>query len=220
MTASSNALRKPRAFTPKRGRPSPDQVIAIEKSILTVAQELFLSDGYATTTMEAVASAAGVSKGTLYNRYPDKPTLFNAIVSDRLAAWKQIEHTRKPDRDHSLAEELQYSGAGFLESMRIAEIAAFDHLLAAESRRFPELARVFYEQGYQTAVTLLASNITRIAAASGWPVGDALSIADAFYAGLIGWIRAKRVHGEPTSEECGAYVSKLVAIFIGGRASW
>jgi AcrR family transcriptional regulator len=48
--------------------------------ILEVATELFLAEGYGTTTIEAVAARAGISKRTFYHRFDDKAALFAAVV--------------------------------------------------------------------------------------------------------------------------------------------
>jgi TetR/AcrR family transcriptional regulator, mexJK operon transcriptional repressor len=39
--------------------------------------------------MEAIAVAAGVSKGTLYDRYPTKEALLQAVIADRVATWSE-----------------------------------------------------------------------------------------------------------------------------------
>ena len=49
-------------------------------AILDGAMRVFLEQGYAGTTMDKVASAAGVSKPTVYNHFQDKEALFNALM--------------------------------------------------------------------------------------------------------------------------------------------
>lgn len=49
-------------------------------SIISAAQNQFLSLGYSKTTMDGIARAANVSKQTLYNRYPDKQSLFFDVL--------------------------------------------------------------------------------------------------------------------------------------------
>ena len=57
--------------------------------VLKVAAELFLRDGYAATTVAAVAAAAGVSVETIYKTFRGKPGLIRAIQRQ---AWPE------PDR--------------------------------------------------------------------------------------------------------------------------
>ena len=44
---------------------------------------LFLRDGYARTSVDAIAAEAGVSKRTIYNHYGDKESLFLSVVSGK-----------------------------------------------------------------------------------------------------------------------------------------
>ena len=47
---------------------------------LRVATQLFLEQGYGSTSIESVAARAGVSKRTFYDRFDDKEALFTAVV--------------------------------------------------------------------------------------------------------------------------------------------
>jgi AcrR family transcriptional regulator len=48
--------------------------------ICAAAEDLFLRDGYARTTMRAVATAAGVAEATVYLSHPGKPALLDAVI--------------------------------------------------------------------------------------------------------------------------------------------
>ena len=67
--------------TPRRGgRPSRAAAALLGEHILDVASELFLDQGYGATSIEAVAQYARISKRTFYHRFPDKASLFGAVV--------------------------------------------------------------------------------------------------------------------------------------------
>ncbi len=51
------------------------------------AAEVFLRDGYAAAHMDEVARGAGMSKRTLYQHYPSKAALFEAVMDDGLAPF-------------------------------------------------------------------------------------------------------------------------------------
>jgi AcrR family transcriptional regulator len=61
------------------------QAGATRRAILDAAVELFVAQGYATTTVAAVARAAGVSIQTVYNGFATKPTLLKAAYDVTLA---------------------------------------------------------------------------------------------------------------------------------------
>lgn len=48
--------------------------------MLLAARQLFLRDGYERTSVDAITTAAGVSKPTLYDHFGDKEQLFSAVV--------------------------------------------------------------------------------------------------------------------------------------------
>jgi len=64
----------------RSGRPSKADALRLREHILSAATELFLAEGYGTTSMEAVAARARISKRTLYDRFEDKAALFAATV--------------------------------------------------------------------------------------------------------------------------------------------
>ncbi len=216
--AASEGTGAPASFKPKRGRPSASQVVAIDGAILAAARAMFLDIGYANTSMEAVATTVGVSKGTLYARYPGKPDLFRAIVTERISAWS-IEIPPPPiDEGLTLSEELIRSGNSFLSSLLVPEVAAFDHLINSEAGRFPELSQEFYDQGYVPFINGLSQ---RIVIASGkQPVKDARSIAIGFISALLGWFRMERLLNEPSEARIARFVSRQVEVIVGGRAAW
>ena len=212
---------EPAPFVARRGRPTADQVAAIERRILSVAQATFLEHGFAHSSMDAIAAAAGVSKGTLYARYAGKADLFHAVAVEQIAAWRH--HAPPPVRAEAgitESERLYRYGIAFLARMRIPEIAAFHHLIVAEAYRFPELARQFHDEGYRHAIDLFADELKTAAEGARWPIGDPRGVVNAFVAALLGWIGIQTLHGPVTDAACEAYVARLVAVFVGGRSGW
>lgn len=65
-------------------------VDAKTEKILEAAEGLFLLNGMRGTTMEAIAREAGVAKPTLYGRFPDKESVFRAVVEARFAKLRAV----------------------------------------------------------------------------------------------------------------------------------
>lgn len=61
-----------------------EQVQQTRQRIIDAAQALFLANGYAAATLQAVAAVAGVAVETVYSRFGNKPNLLSAILEDRL----------------------------------------------------------------------------------------------------------------------------------------
>jgi AcrR family transcriptional regulator len=91
---------------------------ATRGQLIEVATRLFAEHGYEGTSIEAVLSAAGVSRGALYHHFAGKEALFEAVVS---AVSEQVTV--------ELAETVQ-GCADPLDAMRTAALAWID--LAAD----------------------------------------------------------------------------------------
>lgn len=63
--------------------PRPDP----EERILAAAIDLFAAEGYASVAVPEVAARAGVGLGTLYQRFPSKEALGNAVFRRCKRAW-------------------------------------------------------------------------------------------------------------------------------------
>ena len=66
-------------------------------NVLDVARRLMVRDGYAATTVAAIASAAGVSVETIYKRFGSKPGLVRAIHQAGLAGAGPVPAPERSD---------------------------------------------------------------------------------------------------------------------------
>jgi AcrR family transcriptional regulator len=79
------------------GRPFPDEQAAKRERILTAALKLFAHESYQAVTMDRVAAAAGVAKGTLYLYFPSKDALYLGVLSDGLdTAYRTYMNSADP----------------------------------------------------------------------------------------------------------------------------
>ena len=83
------------------------RVTAKRETILEAATTAFRDEGYECTSMDRIAELAGASKRTVYNHFPSKEALFQAVVGrlfDEAVALKQV--VWDPDRplEHQLAD--------------------------------------------------------------------------------------------------------------------
>jgi TetR/AcrR family transcriptional regulator, mexJK operon transcriptional repressor len=145
----------------KSGRPPRADALKLRARILQVATELFLEEGYGSTSIEAVASRAGISKRTFYDRFDHKAALFAAVVH------YIIEHIRPPASvpllaGASLREILRRLAGLILTAALSPQAIALHRLVTGESSRFPELASAVEKDGGQAeATTLIAGLLSR-----------------------------------------------------------
>jgi len=69
-------------------------------ALVAAARHLFANDGYAATSLDAVAAAAGVTKGALYHHFAGKRELFRAVYEheqEQLVAALGEAYARRRD---------------------------------------------------------------------------------------------------------------------------
>jgi TetR/AcrR family acrAB operon transcriptional repressor len=61
-------------------RRTKEEAAATRDSILDAAEQLFVEQGVSSTTLQHIATAAGVTRGAIYWHFEDKAALFNAML--------------------------------------------------------------------------------------------------------------------------------------------
>src|SRR6476620_9949317 len=99
MTPEPGFVKAPRRYDTTGRR---DRAMRTRANILKVAEELFLRNGYAATTVAAVAAAAGVSVETIYKTFRGKPGLIGAIQRSALAGTGAVPAADRSDEISAL----------------------------------------------------------------------------------------------------------------------
>src|SRR5258708_3978379 len=86
MNAMTDRERHPLSLPLLEQRPERRDAAVNRKRILAAARALFAERGVDGTSMDAVAAAAGVGKGTLFRRFGDRAGLTEALLDDATAA--------------------------------------------------------------------------------------------------------------------------------------
>jgi len=123
-----------------------DEDSAKRRQIVDGAREIFLAQGFDAASMNDIARAAGVSKGTLYVYFKDKEQLFDAIV-----AAECTSHAEGVFDFSVLGEDvgatLTRVGTSFVNMMvQLPKMSAVRTVIAI-AERAPETGRKFYETG-------------------------------------------------------------------------
>lgn len=126
------------------------------ENILKVAAGSFLKGGYASTTMSAIAAALGGSKGTLWSYFSSKEELFAAVIDHASAAYRArlSEILEAPCDD--VAATLRRVCSSIVTKVTSTEAVALQRLVMAETARFGEMGRIFYDRAPQKTYELLA----------------------------------------------------------------
>jgi len=135
--------------------PQKERAEALTDHLLDVAAKFFLEKGFAGASVTQIARAAHASKESFYSRYSTKEDLFRAVIrrqTDIRAA--ELHSVLVP---HALPEKTLTSfGEIMLDRVLAEEALALHRTLYMEGRRFPELARIFYELGPARTIASLS----------------------------------------------------------------
>lgn len=94
MTPRSEPVKSPRRYDASGRR---DRARQAQARVLETARAMFLRDGYAATTVAAVAAAADISVGTIYQRFGGKPGMIRAIHRISLAGSRPVPAEQRSD---------------------------------------------------------------------------------------------------------------------------
>jgi len=198
--------------------PAPGKSERRRQAILDVAKELFQAQGYAATSMSEIAARLGGSKGTLYNYFRSKEELFAAFMTDmcQIGSNRVFDAIEAPVTGN-VTEALVDLGENFVAFLFMPDTMTIHRLVVAESGRFPELGRIFYETGPKRGTENLTRFFSELMDTGRLPPGDPAEAARWFKDLLLAGIYNLRLWGvieDPTPEQIRAHVEKSVGVFL------
>ncbi|AGZ36698.1 TetR/AcrR family transcriptional regulator [Pseudomonas sp. SWI6] len=195
------------------GRPKD---LAKREAILEAAKSLFLSLGYANTSMDAVAAAAGVSKLTVYSHFQDKQTLFCSAVM----ATCQIQ---LPDllfeypEGVPVEEVLLNIARGFQALISSDEAVKLSRLIMAQGSLDPSFGEYFYEAGPKRVLAGMEALLRGAHERGLLRIDNPLRAAEHFFClvkGAPDYRLLLGCAGPLEGEEAEAHVREVVGVFL------
>jgi AcrR family transcriptional regulator len=195
---------------------SSDDDSAKRRQIAEGARAVFLAQGFDAASMNDIARAAGVSKGTLYVYFKHKQELFDAIVEQECTAQAEGIFDFDPN-DHDVGAVLTRLGNGYVKFLCRPEKASAIRTVIAIADRMPEVGRRFYETGPASGITRLADYLSAQVAAGVLAVEDceiaAAQFMEASHAALFKPI-VFNFAPEPSAEQIERGVRIAVNVFL------
>lgn len=113
--------------------------------IVDAALACFLEHGFEATTIASVAQRAGVAKGTVYIYFETKEQLFRAVVKEVVATnvGRVVATASLPSAP--LGEILPALLERMVSTIGQSKAPAIVRLILKEADRFPDLARIWFE---------------------------------------------------------------------------
>ena len=149
-----------------------DQVIA-------GAREVFMRAGFEGASVDEIAREAGVSKATLYSYFSDKRLLFMEVAKAECraqteAATHEIDFSAPP-------RDVLTQAATRMTRFFLSDVGQQVYrIVVAESGRFPELGREFWESGPKLVRDVLTHYLEAAAARGELRIDDLELAADQF----------------------------------------
>jgi TetR/AcrR family transcriptional regulator, mexJK operon transcriptional repressor len=201
----------------RAGRPTREQAEARHGALLDCALDHFLDKGYESATIEAIANTVGMTKRTVYARYPDKAALFLAAVHRAIERYS-ISEERIAATDCGDLERTLFN----LARLRIDIVASpqgmkLQRIINTESYRFPEIFNEVYELGALPTIKFLARLLKRESAAGHLAIDDPARAANVFMSMAVsGPVRVLASGNSMTEEQIDEGIAYAVRLFLNG----
>ena len=163
-------------------------------TILDIAHEVFMRDGYSGASMSRIAAEVGGSKATLYSYFPSKKDLFLAVTDrETLRLLDQIFAVGPASDD--LREAIADLARRTLAAMFSDHIIESYRLVLAEAGRFPEIGRMTYELAVKRGMERMATFFRQGMLQGGLRRADPMRAAELFIDLATGMLHKKRLWG-------------------------
>lgn len=163
--------------------------------------------------MEMIAARAGVTKVTLYKRFPDKRSLLRAVLQERRTRW-----VPPPPTSTDLEKRLKHYAAIILVGGISAEVRAFHYLVASAWPNHDEMAAREDVLGYNHMLQCLKEEIRSGSQKLGITSASASTVAIALMAMLSGWFDHKPLNA--SRADATKFARKAVELLIHGKTAW
>jgi AcrR family transcriptional regulator len=201
-----------------RGRPQLRPDTETRQIVYDAARHEFAGNGYAATSMEAVARHAGVSTKTLYRLVPNKAALFEGMMSDRMDRFLSAFNLHAVDHS-DIDEALNAALLACADLVLDEEVVGLQRMILQETGKFSDLAGTFYKNGIKRTAAVLADWL-RVQQARGAIVLDDTDEAAGMLIGMLSSApqRAAIFGGAPmpTRPQIEKRVRTCVKLFLGG----
>jgi TetR/AcrR family transcriptional regulator, mexJK operon transcriptional repressor len=194
-----------------------ENVVANPKvqQIVEAARRLFMADGYGSTSMDAIARDAGVSKATLYSHFTNKAELFAAIIGGECQRFARLLWSQEAEAGDVRSVLLQVARAKVQFTSSPGPRAIY-RIVVGESGRFPELGRVFYENGPRRVLERLADYLRQATERGVLNVPHPRVAAEQFFGMVHGADHLRRLLDldDPKAPDVDRIIDSAVEVFL------
>ena len=167
-----------------------------KKMILKKALELFSESGYDAVSVGEIARAVGIKAPSLYNHFPSKQAIFDAIVEETSKEFEKNTdevaiHVQNSARDVTVFSQITEDDLVekvhqiFNISLHDENIALFRKMMTIEQFRSDELSKLYSERNVERIVAYHAGIFKSLIAAGELKKEDPYTLAMMYVAPII-----------------------------------
>jgi TetR/AcrR family transcriptional repressor of mexJK operon len=193
------------------------------QAIVEAATRLFLQQGYDGTSMDDIASAAEVSKQTVYKQFTDKQQLFTHMVLGVAEMAESIVGTilERFDGISDVESGLADLARFYATAVLAPPVLQLRRLVISEADRFPDLAEAYFEQAPSRGLEAVAEGLRRLDDRGLLRVEDSSTAATHFAYLVLGPLIDRALfhpHHHTTAAEIAQVSEAGVKVFIAAYA--
>jgi TetR/AcrR family transcriptional repressor of mexJK operon len=186
------------------------------RAIMSAAWNLFLARGYANVSVDDVVRKAGGSKSTVYKIFGSKKGLFYAIIED--STDEILADMTFPDtQGMTTRDAMRKIGLAFGRDILSEKYTSLFWLSVSVSRRFPDVAKRFYESGPLTVRNYLTDFLKKEVKAGRLVLDDPSHAAGIFSAMVLEYTHMEitlRYSKPPSDKKLQRLVDRAVDVFL------
>jgi AcrR family transcriptional regulator len=198
-----------------RGRPPLELARKKRAHLLDVAFDEFVRKGFHGATIDGIATAAGISRTTIYALYSDKQTLFQEVVghsADRYATQFVDLNSDPRAPDIVLKETAKKMFRHFITTPNVRML----RLCIAECESFPDLARQVRETMLSHAFKGLRAYFERLHAEGVADIEDSAAAVTLFNVMTLGSLKPLLIPTSKYDRKEAARIDWAVDVFMNG----
>lgn len=185
------------------------------RQILDGARRMFLAKGFEAASMQDVARAANVSKGTLYVYFDSKEAMFESLVLSECGRMQKAIRDIGSGVD-PIGEELRRIAHHVISALLNGEVLAAMRMMIGAGEKFPDLARSLYTAGPERSMHALAEYFAGRVARGDLVMPDCFEAASEFLDMIIAGLQRRALLMMPPlgADELDAFITRRVARFL------
>jgi len=162
---------------------------------LDAALKVFAEFGYAGSSMDSIASEAGLTKPTLYQYFPSKAELFREMMlAPRNVMLMAFEHSSKNEPDECHVAQLHAFSWSYARTVMRKDFLALARLVIGDAQRNPDFGLDYQASGPDKVLADLADFMQSQADLGRLEIEDAIMAAEDFWGLILSVPRNRALH--------------------------